>query len=79
MILDGSFQDFNDADYLDYIAEWSAEHVEPISYGKFPYAKCWGQVSSMDIDKPKGIYRSSCLARLNAYDYISLPLAQTEL
>ena len=51
MMMDGSFQDFNDADYLDYIAE----HVEPTSYGKFPYAKSWGQGFSMDIDNPKGI------------------------
>ncbi|WP_319577620.1 Ni/Fe hydrogenase subunit alpha [uncultured Desulfobacter sp.] len=75
MMLDGSFQDFNDADYLDYIAE----HVEPTSYGKYPYAKSWGQGFSMDIDNPKGIYRSNCLARLNACDYISTPLAQAEL
>nr|WP_320017415.1 Ni/Fe hydrogenase subunit alpha [uncultured Desulfobacter sp.] len=75
MMLDGSFKDFNDADYLDYIAE----HVEPTSYGKFPYAKSWGQGFSMDIDNPKGIYRSNCLARLNACDYISTPLAQAEL
>jgi len=75
MMLDGSFQDFDDADYLDYIAE----HVEPTSYGKFPYAKSWGQGFSMDIDHPKGVYRSNCLARLNACDHISTPLAQAEL
>lgn len=75
MMIDGSFQDFNDADYLDYIAE----HVEPTSYGKFPYAKSWGQGFSMDIDNPKGIYRANCLARLNVCDHISTPLAQAEL
>ena len=75
MMIDGSFQDFNDTDYLDYIAE----HVEPTSYGKFPYAKSWGQGFSMDIDNPKGVYRSNCLARLNTCDYISTPLAQAEL
>jgi len=68
-MLDGSFQDFNDSDYLDYITE----HVKPTSYGKFPYVKSSGQRFSMDIDNPKGIYRSNCLARLNAGDYISPP------
>ncbi|MCG8551376.1 MAG: nickel-dependent hydrogenase large subunit, partial [Desulfobacterales bacterium] len=72
---DGSFRDFNDTDYLDYISEY----VEPTSYGKFPYAKSWGQGFSMDIENPKGVYRANCLARLNACDHISTPLAQAEL
>ena len=32
-----------------------------------------------DIDNPKGIYRSNCLARINACDAISTPRAQAEL
>ena len=72
---DGTFDDFEDTDYLDYISE----HVMDSSYGKFPYAKCWDEGFSMDLDAPKGIYRSNCLARLNACDYIPTPLAQKEL
>ena len=72
---DGSFTDFHDSDYLDYISE----HVEPTSYGKFPYAKFWNEGFSMDLENPKGIYRSNCLARLNACDHIGTPLAQKEL
>lgn len=72
---DGSFQDFKDTDYLDYIGE----HVADTSYGKFPYAKSWDEGFSMDLDAPKGIYRSNCLARINACEQISTPLAQAEL
>ncbi len=72
---DGSFQDFKDTDYLDYIGE----HVADTSYGKFPYAKSWDEGFSMDLDAPKGIYRSNCLARINVCEQISTPLAQTEL
>ncbi len=72
---DGTYADFNDADYLDYIAE----HVTDVSYGKYPYAKSWDEGFSMDIENPKGIYRSNCLARINVCDGISTPLAQAEL
>jgi F420-non-reducing hydrogenase large subunit len=72
---DGSFTDFHDSRYLDYIAE----HVMDVSYGKYPYAKSWNEGFSMDLDKPKGIYRSNCLARINTCDDISTPLARTEL
>jgi len=72
---DGTFQDFEDIDYLDYIGE----HVQENSYGKFPYAKSWDEGFSMDLAAPKGIYRSNCLARINACEYISTPLAQAEL
>ena len=71
----GEFDDFATADYLDHIGE----HVEPTSYGKFPYAKAWGEGYSTDLSAPKGIYRSNCLARINACDHISTPLAQAEL
>ena len=33
----------------------------------------------MDLENPKGIYRSNCLARINICDGISTPLAQAEL
>ncbi len=72
---DGSFEEFHASAYLDYISE----HVEDVSYGKYPYAKSWGEGFSMDIKNPKGIYRSNCLARLNVCDGISTPLAQAEL
>ena len=72
---DGSYEDFNDASYLDYIAE----KVVDTSYGKYPYAKSWGEGFSMDLDSPKGIYRSNCLARINVCEGISTPLAQAEL
>lgn len=72
---DGSYTDFHDSQYLDYIAE----HVTDSSYGKFPYAKSWEEGFSMDLASPKGIYRSNCLARINVCDDISTPLAQAEL
>ncbi len=72
---DGSFDDFHDSEYLDHISE----KVVDTSYGKYPYAKVWGEGFSMDLDAPKGIYRSNCLARVNACDYIPTPLAQAEL
>ncbi len=72
---DGSFSDFHDSAYLDYIGE----HVADVSYGKFPYAKSWGEGFSMDLEAPKGVYRSNCLARINVCDSISTPLAQKEL
>lgn len=72
---DGTFVDFEDSNYLDYIEE----KVMPWSYLKFPYAKSWGEGFSMDIDNPKGIYRTNTLARINVVDKISTPLAQKEL
>ncbi len=72
---DGTFDDFEDTDYLDYIGE----QVLDTSYGKFPYAKSWDEGFSMNLDTPKGIYRTNCLARINTCDYISTPLAQAEL
>jgi F420-non-reducing hydrogenase large subunit len=71
---DGSFEDFDVSNYLDYIAE----HVENWSYLKFPYQKKAGRLS-MDLDNPVGIYRTNALARINVCDKISTPLAQAEL
>ena len=72
---DGTYEDFSDKDYADHIEE----KVLPWSYLKFPYAKKWGEGFSMDLDSPKGIYRTNTLARMNACDRLSTPLAQKEL
>ncbi len=74
MAADGSYEDFPYDRYTEYIAE----HIEPWSYLKFPYAKKWGKFS-MDLDKPGAIYRTNTLARLNVCDHIDTPLAQAEL
>jgi len=75
MKADGSFTEFSAEDYTDYIAE----KVIPHSYGKFPYARVWDEGFSMDLDAPKGIYRSNTLARINVADKIPTPRAQAEL
>ena len=72
---DGSYQNFNYAQYVDFLGE----HVEDWSYCKFPYARNWGEGFSMDLKHPKGIYRVNTLARLNVCDKINTPLAQAEL
>lgn len=72
---DGTTTDFAPQDYADYLGE----HVVPHSYGKIPYARCWDEGFSMDLNDPKGIYRANCLARLNVVDRIPTPLAQAEL
>lgn len=72
---DGTSQDFKYHEYTDYLGE----HVEPWSYGKFPYARSWNEGFSMDLQAPKGIYRANTLARINVCDKISTPLAQAEL
>ncbi len=71
---DGTYEEFTYDQYTHYIAE----HIEPWSYLKFPYAKKWGDFS-MDLDGPVGIYRTNTLARMNVCDKISTPLAQAEL
>jgi F420-non-reducing hydrogenase large subunit len=71
---DGSYEEFEYADYTDHIAE----HIEPWSYLKFPYAKNWGEFS-MDLDNPSAIYRTNSLARINVCERIGTPLAQKEL
>jgi F420-non-reducing hydrogenase large subunit len=71
---DGTFVDFPVDKYPDYISE----KVLPWTYLKFPYAKSWGEGFSMDLDAPKGIYRTNTLARMNVADKITTPLAQAE-
>jgi len=72
---DGSYEEFDYANYTDYIEE----KVLPWTYLKFPYAKSWGEGFDMNLDAPKGIYRTNTLARINVVDKISTPLAQAEL
>ncbi len=75
MKVDGSHTEFTYDKYVDYIEE----KVLPWTYLKFPYAKAWGEGFSMEIDNPKGIYRTNALARMNVCDKIATPLAQAEL
>lgn len=70
---DGTYEEFAYEQYTDHIAE----HIEPWSYMKFPYAKKWGDFS-MDLDNPVGIYRTNTLARINVADKMATPLAQVE-
>lgn len=72
---DGSYVEFDPADYTDHLAE----QVVSFSYGKFPYAKSWNEGFSLDPDAPKGIYRTNTLARINVADTMATPLAQAEL
>jgi F420-non-reducing hydrogenase large subunit len=72
---DGSYEDFTYDKYLDYIGE----KVMPWSYVKFPYAKSWNEGFDMNLDAPKGIYRTNTLARINVCDKMATPLAQAEL
>lgn len=62
---------FSGLDYLKYISE----HVEPWSYLKFPFLKEKGWQGFVD-GKESGIYRVGPLARLNAAEGMSTPLAQ---
>ena len=73
MQADGSYEDFEYADYTDYIAE----HTEPWTYLKFPYMKKAGGFS-MNLENPLGIYRTNTLARINVCDRFATPLAQKE-
>ena len=72
---DGSYTDFDPQNYTDYIGEKTVDW----SYGKFPYAKAWGEGFSLDIAEPKGIYRANTLARINVADKMATPRAQAEL
>ncbi|UCE74031.1 MAG: Ni/Fe hydrogenase subunit alpha [Methanomassiliicoccales archaeon] len=71
---DGSFEDFTYDQYTDFIGEM----VQPWSYLKFPYAKKWGEGFDMNLEAPKGIYRTNTLARINVADKMATPLAQEE-
>ncbi len=67
------FAVFEPAEYLDHVAE----HVEPWTYLKFPYLKKVGWKGLTD-GSDSGVYRVAPLARLNAADGMSTPLAQAE-
>ncbi|UCE36738.1 MAG: Ni/Fe hydrogenase subunit alpha [Thermoplasmata archaeon] len=71
---DGSYEDFTYEEYTDHIGE----KVLPWSYLKFPYAKKWGEGFDMNLEAPKGIYRTNTLARINVADKMATPLAQEE-
>jgi F420-non-reducing hydrogenase large subunit len=58
-------------EYLNHVAE----HVEPWSYVKFPFLKNVGWKGFVD-GKDSGVFRVAPLARLNAADGMSTPLAQ---
>ncbi len=75
MKADGTVTEFPVSEYDNYLSE----HVEPWTYGKMPYAKCWNEGFSMDLDAPRGVYRSNTLARMNVADHIATPHAQAEL
>lgn len=65
------FAKFSASEYLDHITE----HVEPWTYIKFPYLKKVGWKGFVDgIDS--GVFRVAPLARLNAAEGMSTPLAQ---
>ncbi len=74
MKADGSMTEFPVNQYDQYLSE----HVESWTYGKLPYAKCWDEGFSMDLDNPKGIYRANTLARINVSDGIGTPHAHGE-
>lgn len=71
---DGGYEDFPVDQYTEHISE----KVEGWTYLKFPYAKKWGEGFSMDVNAPKGIYRTNSLARINVADKLTTPLAQKE-
>jgi F420-non-reducing hydrogenase large subunit len=71
---DGSYEDFTYEQYTDYIGE----KVLPWTYLKFPYAKKWDEGFDMNLEAPKGIYRTNTLARINVADKMATPLAQEE-
>ncbi|MEW6377089.1 MAG: Ni/Fe hydrogenase subunit alpha [Thermodesulfobacteriota bacterium] len=73
MSSDGVYEDFKYDQYTDYISE----HVEPWTYLKFPYMKKVDGFS-MDLNNPKGVYRTNALARINVCDGFATPLAQKE-
>jgi F420-non-reducing hydrogenase large subunit len=67
------FIKYSAEDYLDNVAE----HIEPWTYLKFPYLKKVGWKGFVD-GEGSGVYRASPLARLNASDGMTTPLAQAE-
>ncbi len=73
MDAEGLYEDFPYEQYTDFIAE----HVEPWTYLKFPYAKQKGDWALEDNNP--ALYRVNSLARINVCDHIATPLAQAEL
>ena len=65
------FAKFKAQDYLDHIRE----HVEPWTYVRFSYLKKLGWKGFVD-GKESGVFRVAPLARLNASDGMTTPLAQ---
>ena len=65
------FVKYTPREYLEHVAE----HVEPWSYVKFPYLKNVGWKGFVD-GKDSGVFRVAPLARLNAADGMTTPLAQ---
>jgi len=65
------FAKFKVQNYLDHIRE----HVEPWTYVRFSYLKKVGWKGFVD-GKESGVYRVAPLARLNASDGMTTPLAQ---
>ena len=64
---------FAPQDYLEHIGE----RVEPWTYLKFPFLKLKGW-SGLRDGQDSGVYRAGPLARINAADGVSTPLAQVE-
>jgi F420-non-reducing hydrogenase large subunit len=67
------FLRFEPKDYLEHVAE----HVESWSYAKMPFLKKVGWKGLVD-GADSGLYRVGPLARLNACDGLTTPLAQAE-
>ncbi len=72
---DGSFMEFAPETYTEHIAE----HVAAWSYAKMPYAKVWGEGFCLDLNRPKGIYRTNTLARINVAEKMATSHAQAAL
>ncbi len=70
----GAVEQFPVSSYLDYIAEQTADWT----WLKFPYLKKSGKLE-MDERAPVGLYRTNCLARVNAAEGFATPEAQREL
>jgi len=67
------FAKFKPEDYLDHIGE----HTEPWSYQKFPFLKNIGWKGIVDGPE-SGIYRAAPLARLNASEGFTTPIAHEQ-
>ena len=72
---DGTYTDFDSQDYCDHLAE----HVEPYSMGKMPYARSWNEGFSLDLKIPRGFTGPILWPRINVADKMATPRAQAEL